>query len=136
MASNLLRLIEQLGARTPQEREVLLPLFATAILRAGPEGAQLPKDIASIVSAFWQSVERQTPEATAAAVEQRLSEAGITNATFRELALAAGHSDPAKGLMTRFEPRATPKAGQTRAHPLARFALLERGPPRDGGKGG
>lgn len=123
MSLPLLRLLDAIAKRPAHQREMLLPLYATAILKQSPEGSQLPPKVEAKVEAFWRSLTRETPEASAAALDACLRDAGITTATLRELSLEAGMEEGPPILPAQFEARRDPQAGEVRSGPLAQFSL-------------
>lgn len=129
--SKLVHLMQQVAALPPAQREILVPIFATALQEAAPEGSTLSPELTQIVQEFWAKVERPTPEETSEVLDDLMRGAGISKEIFRELSLSAGLAGMTEASLgalapgAKFQPRAAPQAGQHRGG-LAQIALMQK----------
>lgn len=129
--SRFIELMKQVASLPEAQREILIPIFATALQEVAPEGSTLSPALTQIVQAFWAKVERPTPEETSKVLEELMRAAGISPEIFRELALSAGLSGMADVPLAalapgaKFQQRAAPQAGQHRGG-LAQIALMKK----------
>ena len=90
MSSAIVRLTAAVTALPPAQREVVLPLFAWALLQRAPEGAPpAPQPLIAMIDGFFASL---GPDQSrwGELIEERLRAVGVSGATFRALALEAG----------------------------------------------
>lgn len=129
--SALIKLLEQVAKLPEAQREIMVPIFATALLEAAPPGSSLTPELDAQVRAFWAKLERPSPEESNQALEKLLKDAGISAQIFQELASNAGLEAAAQhalgGLLpgAKFQPRAAPQAGQHRGG-VAQIALMRQ----------
>lgn len=129
--SRLVELMKQVAALPEAQRQVLIPVFATALQEVAPEGSSLSPELTQIVQEFWAKVERPTPEETSSALSALMRAAGISEQVFRDLSLSAGLAGMAEASLgalapgAKFQPRAAPQAGQHRGG-IAQIALMQK----------
>lgn len=131
MSSAIIRLTAAVTALPLAQREVVLPLFAWALLQRAPVGAPpAPEPVVAMIDAFFASL---GPDQSrwGELIEQRLRAVGVTGATFRALTLEAGSGRELSrlGLFTRpageragAPPAAAAQAVGRRAHQALRRA--------------
>lgn len=136
MTTPIIRLTAAVTELPAAQREVLLPVFAWALMQHAPEGAQTPEGVLETVSEFFESL-GPDQSTWGDAIEARFKAAGITSATLQALALQAGGGsaelaagDFAQDIAKQYQARSAPKEGQAKSGPAARFDLLGMTPPK------